>query len=103
MRKNRRDFKQEVIRAPYELELDIPPVDGKPIAVTFRDPSTLTTRSAFQLARTTDPEEQIRLLLSAEDFAAFWSEWADAPIGETNALLEDVLEHYGTNRGKLGR
>lgn len=93
-RKSRRDFTRETKRPPYELDLD----DGE--FVTFMDPNKLPTDSAFDLAREADPEIALRKLLSEEDFAVWWAEWRKVPIDETNALLDDVLEHYGANRGK---
>jgi len=102
MRKSRRNYHREITREPFELDLDNP-VEGGPACVTFRDPNKLETESAFGLARTVDPEDQLRILLSEADFAAFWAEWRTAPVDETNALLEDVLKHYGVDRGKLAR
>lgn len=105
MRKSRRNYAQESRRTPFELTLDSVEVEpgAEAAFVTFKDPNKLETADAFALARSSDPEQQIRLLLSVEDFDRFWSEWATAPIDETNALLEDVLDHYGANRGKPGR
>lgn len=98
MRKSRRSFKTESRRSAYELELDNP-VNGKDY-VTFTDPNRLPTKTAFELARTEDPEKVIRLLLGEDDFKAFWAEWGDAPVDETNALIEDVMSHYGADQGK---
>jgi hypothetical protein len=102
MRKNRRDFKREASRSPFELSLENP-IEGRPDYVTFKDPNKLDTRDAYDLQRTADGEEQLRLLLSEDDFAAFWDEWSTAPIDETNALLEEVFEHYGVSPGKRRR
>jgi hypothetical protein len=102
MRKSRRNFKKETTRSPYELEIEDAP-EGHPGFITFKDPKALETKSAFDLARTGDPEEQIRLLLSEEDFDVWWAEWGTARIDETNALVEDVLDYYGANAGKRSR
>jgi len=102
MRKTRRNYHKEATRELFELDLDNP-IEGGPQFVTFRDPNKLETGTAFSLARTADPEDQLRILLSDEDFAAFWAEWRTEPVDETNALLEDVLKHYGVDRGKLPR
>jgi len=101
-RKSRRDYVREAKVPPFQLDLDNP-VEGGATYVTFKNPNRLETESAFDLARETDPEMQFRALLSDEDYAAFWAEWRSAPVDETNALLEDVLEHYGASRGKLSR
>jgi hypothetical protein len=101
-RKSRRDFVNESRKSPYELALERPP-NGRPNFVTFLDPNKLETGSAFDLSRETDPEIVIRKLLSEEDFAAWWDEWKTVPVDETNALLDDVMEHYGADRKKLPR
>lgn len=102
MRKSRRNYKNESRREPFELDLDAP-AEGGPTYVTFLDPNRLPTKTAFELARSEDPEESLRLLLSPADYDAWWAEWASAPVDETNALLEDVMAHYGADRGKLAR
>jgi len=96
-RKTRRDFVRDNAARPYELELENP-VDGGPAYVTFKNPHRLESQTAFELNRETDPELQIRALLSEEDFAAWWAEWRTAPVEETNALLEDITDHYGAGR-----
>lgn len=101
MRKSRRDYKQETAKRPFELDLEEPV--GEKTFVTFKDPNTIPTRSAFSLARVADPEVLARALLSEEDFDLWWAEWSDAPANATNALLEDVLEHYGADPGKPAR
>lgn len=97
-RKSRRNYRNESRRTPFELELDTPR-DGREY-VTFLDPNKLPTKTAFELSRTEDPSEVLKMLLSEEDYDAFWSEWASAPVDETNALLEDVMSHYGADKGK---
>lgn len=99
MRKSRRNYVIEARRSPFELELDHPKSDGKSY-VTFRDPNKLATKDAFALSSTEDPVKVLKLLLSEEDYDAFWAEWADAPVDETGALLDDVMEHYGADKGK---
>lgn len=99
MRKSRRDFFIESRRSPYELELDHPKEDGRSY-VTFKDPNKLPTRDAFALSNDEDPVRVVKLLLSEADFDAFWAEWADVPVDETGKLLEDVMEHYGADKGK---
>lgn len=101
-RKSRRDYAREAKVPPFELELESS-VDGDTAFVTFKNPNRLESESAFELNRETDPEMQIRALLSEDDYAAWWAEWRTAPVEETNALLEDVLEHYGASRGKPRR
>lgn len=100
-RKSRRDYVKEATAAPFELELSEP--FGDKTYVVFKNPNRLETESAFDLARETDAELQLRALLSDEDYSAWWAEWRTAPVDETNALLEDVLDHYGANRGKPRR
>jgi hypothetical protein len=102
VRKSRRDFAKESGKKPYELALDNP-VEGQPDFITFKNPNRLDTESAFELNRETDAEMQLRALLSEDDWAAFWAEWRTAPVEETNDLLDEVLAHYGVNRGKLPR
>jgi hypothetical protein len=99
--KTRRDYKRETTRPPFQLELDNPV--GEKTFVTFKDPNKIDTHSAFSLSRTPDPDVLARALLSDEDFHLWWAEWADAPVDETNALLEDVQEYYGANPGKPAR
>lgn len=102
MRKSRRDYKKEATREPFQLALD-DPIEGGPEFVTFIDPGQIGTQSSFDLARTNDAELMLRNMLSEEDFAAWWAEWRDAPIDETTALLEDVMQHYGADPKKLPR
>lgn len=102
MRKSRRDFHQEVIREPYELDLENPP-DGHHGYVTFIDPNSLESESAFVLNSMTDPEAIFRMLMSEKDYDAWWAEWKTVQVRETNALLEDVQRHYGVNPGKQRR
>lgn|SRR5690606_22345473 len=101
MRKSRRDFITEASsrRSPYELELEHPTPDGKNY-VTFRDPNRLPTQHAFRLAKIEDPVEVIKVLLSDEDYAAFWDEWKDVPVDETGEMLQDVMNYYGADKGK---
>jgi hypothetical protein len=102
MRKSRRDFHKEVIREPYELELENSADEG-PAFVTFLDPNSLESESAFALNAMTDPETIFRLLLSEKDYDAWWAEWRGVPVRETNALLEDVQKYYGADPGKPRR
>jgi hypothetical protein len=97
MRKSRKDFKVVAEKAKFELDLENAP-EGHRGFVTFLDPNKLPTHGGFDLQRERDPEKVFRKILSAEDFAAWWEEWKDTPTDETNKLLEDVLEHYGSNR-----
>jgi hypothetical protein len=101
MRKSRRDYKNETTRDPYELNLDNPTEDGRTF-VTFRNPNKLESESAFDLDLMR-PAAVFELLLSEEEYKAWWAEWRTAPIEETNALLEDVQIHYGATPGKRGR
>lgn len=96
MPRRSKDFRREATRVPYELELD----NGT--EVIFQDPNRLTTRSAFELSREEDPEKVLRILLG-KDFDAFWTEWAEFPVDQTNALIEDVMSHYGASPGKSGK
>ena len=100
-RRTRRDYVREAKEQPFELELSDPV--GDKTFVVFRNPNRLPTESAFDLARETDAELPLRALLSDEDYAAWWAEWRHAPVDETNELLEDEMEHYGTSRGKPRR
>lgn len=101
MRRTRRDYKKEVTREPFELELENP-VEGGPEFVTFRDPNKLDSESAFDMDLMR-PKEVVELLLSKEDHQAWWREWRSAPIEETNDLLKEVHKHYGADPGKLPR
>lgn len=101
MRKSRRNYKQEVTKPPFELDLDEPV--GEKTFVTFSDPNKMDTESAFTLARTPDPFVLARALLSDEDYQLWWAEWSGTPVDETNALIEDVFKHYGADLGKLGQ
>lgn len=97
-RKSRRDFKREAVRDPYELDLENSNGNGE--YVTFKDPNRLSTEDAFELNREDDPQKILQLLLG-KDFDPFWDEWRSAPVDECNALIDDVLEHYGIgDRGK---
>lgn len=101
-RKSRRDFAKESGKKPYELDLDSPP-DGHAGYVTFLNPNRLATETANELNRETDLELQLRALLSEDDFDLFWAEWRSVPVDETGALIEEIMDHYGANRGKLPR
>jgi hypothetical protein len=102
MRRSRRDYKKEATRDPFQLTLE-EPVEGGPEFVTFIDPNKIPTESSFDMARSNDAELMLRKMLSDEDFAAWWAEWRTAPIEETTALLEDVMDHYGADPKKLPR
>jgi len=99
MRKSRRDFRIDTNRSPFELELDHPKADGRTYVV-FKDVNKLPTKDVFALSRNEDPEAVLRLILSEEDFEAFWAEWAEVPADETTKLIEEVMNHYGADKGK---
>lgn len=101
MRKSRRSFTKEAKREPYELDLDTPTEDGIEFVV-FGDPNRLGSESAFDLS-IMNPGEIFELLLSPEHYKAWWAEWRTVPIEETNALLDDIMTHYGAHPGKLRR
>jgi hypothetical protein len=106
MRRTSRSFRKEATRDPFELELEPPEVagpDDETPFVTFRDPGKLPAESAFDMARMNDPEVMLRKLLSEDDFATFWAEWRTRPVDELNDLIDDVMEHYGAERGKPRR
>lgn len=86
-------YKREARKEPFQVELD----NGE--VVTFKNPNRLPTHSAFDLATTTDPHEVCQILLG-DDFEPFWAEWRDRPMDETDALIDDVMDHYGAGRGK---
>lgn len=101
-RKSRRSYRTEATREPFELDLDNAP-DGHRGFVVFTDPHKISTESSYELAKSASPELTFRLLLSDEDYDAWWAEWRSADVEETNKLLEDVQRHYGANPGKLPR
>jgi hypothetical protein len=105
MRRTSSSFRKEATREPFDLVLDeaerLP--DGEYPVVTFLDPNRIESESSFDMARMNDAELMLRNLLSEDDFATFWSVWRKKPIEEMNGLIEDVMEHYGAERGKPRR
>lgn len=98
MRKSRRDYKQEVATDPFELVLDEAP-EGHRGFVVFSPPDGWATEDALN-AEQLSPVDRLRAMLSEEDWEPFWAEQRRAPIAETNALLADVMKHYGVDSGK---
>lgn len=96
MRKNPRDFVQEAAEDPYELDLTNPP-EGHKGFVTFKNPTKISAKLAFQIARSQDAELVGSSLLSPEEYEVWWAEWGDKPVDEALALLQDVQEHYGAD------
>lgn len=94
------EYRRVATKEPFDLELDGRHGDGSPIVVRFIDPQTHKNSDAFEMARVTDPEEQVRSFLSEDDWLLFWAEWADRTTGDLNMLIEDVQEYYGMNRGE---
>jgi hypothetical protein len=94
------EYRRVATKEPFDLELDGRHEDGSPILVRFIDPQDHTNEDAFQLARKTDAEDQVRSMLSDDDWLLFWAEWRTRTTGELNDLLEDVMEYYGANRGE---
>lgn len=92
VRRKSSGYHREATKEPFELELENGTV------VTFKNPNTLPTENAFDLARETDPERSLRVLLGDDDWAKFWDEYRHRPVSETNALTEDVMAFYGANR-----
>jgi hypothetical protein len=101
-RKTRRNYEKEAKADPFELELDNAH-DGHPGYITFLNPNRLPAETANELNREIDLELQLRKLLSEDDFPPFWDEWRKVPVDELRALIDDVMDHYGANRGKLPR
>lgn len=92
-RKYLADFRKAARHEPFELELG----DGE--VVTFLNPNRISAASAFELARETDSEEQLKHLLSKEDYERFAEVLKELPVDELGAILDEALEHYGTSRG----
>ncbi len=87
MKRKSSEFRREAVKEPFELELD----DGG--TVVFRDPSEMSSEDAFRAAKSSDPEEALRLLLG-HDWVVFWQEWRHRPVGELTDLNKAVGEHY---------
>lgn len=83
--------------------------DGSEIVVTFGDPNVMECETAFDLAEEQYPREQLRRMLGNPDgtdngqWDLFWREWRSRQVGDLNELLDDVMKHYGADRGKPAR
>ena len=101
-RRKSSDYAKEVTGEAFELELEAKDEDGNPQVVVFADPNKLPTGTAFDLAEDEDPKSILQKLLGPF-FKEFWAEWQFRPIDETNALIEDAMDHYGAGRVKSVR
>jgi hypothetical protein len=103
------EYRSEAIAEPFEIELDARHEDGTAIVVVFADPNTLECETAFDLAMEENPRKSLQTMLRTQHegdpdyWPDFWAEWRSRRMGDLNALLGDVMAHYGADRGKLER
>jgi hypothetical protein len=88
------EYRRESKRELFQIELD----NGT--LVTFADPNRLDTEAAYRLADSASPKANLQALLG-DEFDVFWNEYRHHPVEECEAVVEDVLEHYGADVGKL--